>query len=147
MSRNLNSVQLTGNLVDDPKFAVIGSNDTKVCEFRIAVNHGQDAAGEDRPASFLDVKTFGGNATSCRDYLAKGRKVAVHGELRQERWSGKVINADGEVVDGTRDRVRIVANYVEFLTPKNSTVSLSVNDEQGNPVELVPAVAEDEIPF
>lgn len=136
MSLNINSVIVTGNLTADPELRSVtkGDREMSFCDFRIAVNHGKDSAGEDRPASFFSVTSFGATAKACADHLAKGRKVAVSGELKQERWEDKETG-------GNRERVKISATRVEFISPRPQNGDAPV-------AEMAPAaVAEDDIPF
>lgn len=138
MALNVNTVTIIGNLAADPEYVERGEHE--FCDLRVAVNHGRkNGDGSEKPAYFFDVKTFGKTAGNCRDYLAKGRKVAVLGELRQETWE----NAEGQ----KRSKVVIAARQVEFLTPKGDG-----NGNGGAPTaqaELVPAAptGDDDIPF
>lgn len=126
MARNTNVVMLTGNLTEDPSYVERGEH--QFCDLRVAVNHGRKFAdGSDRPANYFDIKTFGNTATACRDYLAKGKKVAIVGELRHETW---------ETDDGSkRSKVTVAANSVEFLTPRDqngaapAAATATVSDE------------------
>ena len=62
-------------------------------------------------ADFFDVVAWRQLADVCGKYLAKGRKVAVVGELQTRTYDAK---------DGTKRYVtEIIADDVEFLTPRN----------------------------
>ena len=104
----MNQVILIGNLTRDPEVRyTTGNNQTAVCNFSIAVN---DGYGEKQYTSFIPIVVFGKTAENCGKYLAKGRKVALHGRIQ----TGSYVNRDGQKVYTTE----IIADTVEFLTPK-----------------------------
>jgi single-strand DNA-binding protein len=99
----MNTVILIGNLATDVELREL--NDAKsLAKFRHAVGR----AGKDGEADFFQVTVWDRQAELCADYLAKGRKVAVEGRLRQHSWED-----DGQ----RRSAVEVVANRVEFLSP------------------------------
>jgi len=102
----MNSVNLIGRLTANPELHSYG--DTTVARMRLAVQR-PPKDGEDRGADFIDVTTFGRQASVCEQYLAKGRRVAVQGRLRHSEWQSE---------DGTRQRLEVVADRVEFLDSK-----------------------------
>jgi single-strand DNA-binding protein len=94
-------------LTRDPELRQI-PNGTSVCQLGVAVGRSyKDASGQwQEETSFFDVVVWGRQGETCAQYLAKGRQVAVDGELRQRSW---------EAQDGTRrSKVEIVANQVVF---------------------------------
>ena len=110
--QNMNNVSLIGNLTRDPELRFTQSG-TAVCSMSIAYNKrfkkGDEVCEE---VSFFDVVSFGGLAETCAQYLNKGSKVAVSGELRQDRW---------ETTEGDRrSAVKIVGSRVDFLTSKQA---------------------------
>ena len=65
----------------------------------------------ERASDFFDVVAWRQLADLCGRYLAKGRKVAVVGELQNRSYDAK---------DGTKRYVtEVVADEVEFLTPRD----------------------------
>ena len=81
---SINSVAISGNLVDD---AVLRStkSGTMVLNFTVAVTErvkGADGAFEERP-SYIDCAVFGRRADALSRYLAKGSLAMVQGHLRQ----------------------------------------------------------------
>lgn len=107
----MNKVFLIGNLTKDPDVRTTGGG-TNVCTFRIAVTRRfQNQQGE-RVSDFFDVVAWRQLADLCGRYLAKGRKVAVVGELQTRTYDAK---------DGTKRYVtEIVADEVEFLSPRDN---------------------------
>jgi single-strand DNA-binding protein len=96
----MNAVMLIGTLTRDPQIKKRG--ETKVCEMRLAETNGREGS-----PLFVNVAAFGRQAESCKKYLAKGRHVAVHGQLRFREWE----NDEGE----KRSEHSIVADRVDFL--------------------------------
>lgn len=107
----MNKVFLIGNLSKDPELRTTNSG-TIVCTFSIAVNSRKDKDGNST-ADFFSIVAWRQLAELCSKYLAKGRKVAVVGELQTRSYEAK---------DGTKRHVtEIVANEIEFLTPKGES--------------------------
>ncbi len=107
----MNKCIMTGNLTKDPEVRSTGSG-ISVCTFRIAVQ--RRFAGQDgqKVSDFFDVVAWRTLADICGKYLSKGSKVAVVGELQTRSYDAK---------DGTKRYVtEIVADEVEFLTPKSA---------------------------
>lgn len=82
----MNSVTLIGALTRDPEMNEGG--DTKICSLRVA-----DGNGRKEPL-FINVSAFGRQAETCKEYLTKGRQVAVSGQLRFREWER--IKASGQ---------------------------------------------------
>lgn len=104
----MNKIILIGNLTHDPEVRSTQSGNT-VCSFTIAVNRKHGANGQ-KVADFFRVNAWRQLGESCGKFLAKGRKVAVTGELQARTYDAK---------DGTaRLSLDVLAEEVEFLTPK-----------------------------
>ena len=107
----MNKITLIGNLTRDPELRST-SGGTTVCSFTIAVNRrfaGQDG---ERQTDFFRINAWRQLGETCNRYLAKGRKVAVIGELQARTYQGN----DGQ----TRMSLEVSADEVEFLSPKGS---------------------------
>ena len=100
----MNVVTLIGNLATDVELREVGE-DLQVASFLLAV----DRPGKDE-ADFVRISTWNKQAELCAQYLAKGRKVGIDGRLRSSSWE----DADGN----KRNSVEVVANRVEFLSPR-----------------------------
>lgn len=107
----LNSILIEGNLVRDPITKTLSSGN-QVCGFTLATNHYYKLNGEthENEVSYFDVETWSRLATTCSQYLKKGRGVRVVGRLKQDRW----IDPEGK----SRTKIKIVAEHVEFKTQK-----------------------------
>jgi single-strand DNA-binding protein len=97
----MNSVTLIGSLTKDPEMRERGQ--TKICAMRLAEGNGKKDS-----RLFINVSTFGRQAEVCKEYLAKGRQVAVTGQLRYREWE----NDEGQ----KRSEHTISADRVDFLS-------------------------------
>lgn len=127
----MNKVFLIGNLSKDPELRTTNSGKS-VCTFSIAVNRRKDKDGNST-ADFYSIVAWRQLAELCCKYLAKGRKVSVVGELQNRSY---------EANDGTKRHVtEIVANEIEFLTPKGES------KEQANFAEGFTEIDGSDLPF
>ena len=107
----MNKVILVGNLTRDPEPTETPSG-VAVCRFSIAVSRDYANADGNRETDFFNITVWRGRAENCGKYLKKGNKVAVVGSLQTRSYEDK---------DGIKRNVTdIVANEVEFLTPKSA---------------------------
>jgi len=105
---NYNKVILVGNLTRDPQMSYLPSQ-TAVVEFGLAVNRrwrSQDGQMKEETC-FVDCRSYGKQAETLNQYMAKGRPILVEGRLQYDTWEGK---------DGTkRSKHRIVVERFQFL--------------------------------
>lgn len=109
MATNINAVTLTGWLTSDPE--VKETANANLTKFRIGVN-GQRKVGdkwEDDP-NFINIVAFNGIGSNCAEYLKKGSRVAIQGRLNWSTWQ----TDSGD----KREALEVIANSVEFLSPK-----------------------------
>lgn len=124
----MNRVILIGNLTRDPELSET-PNGVPVCRFSIAVSRDYSNANGTRETDFFNITVWRGRAENCGKYLKKGNKVAVFGSLQNRSYEDK---------DGIKRNVTdVIANDVEFLTPKNA---------QGEGEEEIPAAVKKERP-
>ena len=113
MAASINAVVVVGNLTRDPELRHTPSG-MPVCSMRIAVNDRakDNATGDwvDRPY-FFNLTVWGQQGESCAQYLAKGRKVGVHGKLTWREWEDRETGKK-------REAVEITALDVQFLSPR-----------------------------
>lgn len=102
----MNKITLIGNLVADPEQVETKSGKTTT-SFRIAVNRRFSGPSGEKVTDFFTIKAWGKNGDNCFDYLKKGRKVAVVGELQARQYEGR----DGT----TRMALDVAVDDVEFL--------------------------------
>lgn len=112
--QDLNSVFLIGRLTRDMVLEYLQSG-TAVGKISLAVNRSVKKNDQwTDEASFFDVSLFGKQAESLKQSLVKGKQIAVHGELRQDRWE-----KEGQKFS----RVTVVASRVQLLGGKGESSS------------------------
>lgn len=137
----MNKVMLIGNLTHDLELKTTASG-IPSCNFRIAVNRRFKDKNGDSVTDFHTIVTWRKTAELCADYLEKGKKVLVVGELQNRTYETK---------DGTKKTVtEVVAEEVEFLSPKgeSSGNSRGRNKRQSEPdMDGFMDISDDELPF
>ena len=111
---NINRVILTGNLTRDPELRHLQSG-TAVCKLRLAVNsRRKDTTGQwvDKP-NYFDVTVWGAQGENCKNYLSRGRPVAIDGRLDWREWEDKEGNK--------RQSVEVIADSVQFLGSRDGS--------------------------
>lgn len=89
MSASLNKVMLIGNLCQDPEVRSF-TNGGRVCNLRIATNETwKDKQGQRQErAEYHTVAVLSdGLVKVCENYLRKGSKVFIEGQLQTRKWS------------------------------------------------------------
>jgi single-strand DNA-binding protein len=104
----MNKITLIGNLTSDPETRTTPSGVT-VCSFTIAVNRRFANSEGERQTDFFRINAWRQLGEVCAKHLAKGRKVAVVGELQARMYDAK----NGE----KRMSLDVAADEVEFLSP------------------------------
>lgn len=132
----MNKCILVGNLTRDPEHTATPSG-VSVCRFSIAVNRNYTNSNGEREADFINIVTWRGLADNCGKFLTKGNKVAVSGSIQTRSYEDK----DGN----KRYSTEVVADDVEFLTPKNDGAVAERAPKASKPsIELEPV---DDLPF
>ena len=108
----MNKVFLIGNLTRDPELSETNSG-VPVCRFGIAVNRRFSAQDGERQTDFFNVTAWRALGETVARYTRKGQKVAVTGSIQMRT----VEDNSGQ----KRTFVDIVADDVEFLTPKGNS--------------------------
>ncbi|MEG1662527.1 MAG: single-stranded DNA-binding protein [Clostridia bacterium] len=137
----MNKVILIGNLVKNPEISET-NNGTAYCKFTVATTRRYQNAEGEKETDFTNVVVWKKLAELCGEYLAKGRKVAVVGELRTRSYE----------VDGSKRYIsEVLADEVEFLTPRQEveikqSAPPSKNVRQSSFEDLQP-VDDGDLPF
>ena len=103
----MNKCILVGNLTRDPELTQTQSG-ISMCRFSIAVNRNYSNANGEREADFINIVAWRGLGENCGKYRAKGRKVAVCGEIQTRTYDDKEGNK--------RYATEVVASDVEFIS-------------------------------
>ena len=131
----MNKVFLIGNLTRDPEVTNTNTG-IPVCRMSIAVGRNFRNTEGEREVDYFNIVVWRTLGENCGKYLRKGSKVAVCGNIQNRSFEGQ---------DGTkRYFTEIVAEDIEFLTPKNSDeeVERTMKEDGGlQPIE------DDTLPF
>ena len=103
----MNKITLIGNLTNDPELRATTSG-VQVCTFTIAVNRRFANSDGEKQTDFFRINAWRQLGDVCAKHLAKGRKVAVVGELQARLYDAK--NGD------KRMSLDVAADEVEFLS-------------------------------
>ncbi|MDR3225553.1 MAG: single-stranded DNA-binding protein [Clostridiales Family XIII bacterium] len=106
----MNLVVLVGNLTRDPEVRYTQSG-SAVANVNIAVNRSFTKEGGP-DADFFRVTVFGKQAELVERYLSKGRKVGIEGRIQNDNYE-----KEGQTIY----RDTIIANRIEFLSPKGGS--------------------------
>lgn len=126
----LNHMMVIGNLGRDPEMRYTPGGQA-VTSFSLAATRKWTTANGDRrdATEWFNVVSWSSLAEICNEYLTKGRRVYVEGELRTRGW---------EQPDGTKHfRTELVANEMIMLGPRPSNIEKA----------YTPGVEEYEPPF
>lgn len=128
---DINKVIVIGNITKDLDNNSYGYTQSGVARANvsIAVNRSRkDASGQwVNDVSYFDITVWGKLAENLKPYLLKGKKIAVTGFLKQDRWQDQQGN--------NRSRVSIVAEEIELLTPREDSNNAPVQNYQTAPVQ------------
>ena len=115
---DLNSVIIVGNLTKDieVKYTQSGS---AVGNISIASNRSKKQGDQwVDEVSYFDVVLFGKSAENLQQYLTKGKKVAVQGHLKQDRWNDQQGN--------NKSKISIISESIQFVGGNNGQKSEDV---------------------
>ena len=112
----MNRITIIGNLTKDPVTRTTQSGHD-VCSFTVAVNRRQKDQNGQSVADFFQVSAWNQLAQTCQTYLAKGRKVAVVGQVSCHTYHG----GDGK----TYASLDVMASEVEFLSSRSEAAEKS----------------------
>ena len=130
----MNKFIIIGNLTKDPELTTTPSG-TNVCKLNVAVNRKFVDANGNRGVDYFTVQAWRQLGENCAKFLTKGRKVAVSGEVQNRKYQAQ---------DGTDKWItEVVANEIEFLSPKADGQQTSMNDPEAG---MTP-VDDDSLPF
>jgi single-strand DNA-binding protein len=131
MARGVNKVILIGNLGSDPESRAMPSG-TSVTNIRIATSESwkDKQSGENKERTeWHNVAFFGRLAEIADEYLKKGSKVYIEGQLRTRKWQDKsgndrytteIIASEMQMLDGRPAGNRSEPREEEHRTPPNS---------------------------
>jgi single-strand DNA-binding protein len=133
---DLNSFICIGRLTRDPELRYTPSGKS-VCKMGIAVNRSYKSGEEIKEdVLFINVTSWGKQGENCAQYLSKGRRVALNGELRSNNW----VDKDGN----KRYGFEVSVSTIQFLDGKRNGQDDSYS--QGDAMEDSQEGTDEEIP-
>ncbi len=118
----MNKVILIGNLTRDPELTETPSG-VKVCRFSLAVTRNYTGSDGERKTDFFNCVAWRGLGETVAKYSHKGNKISVSGSIELRNYE------DNEGVK--RTAVDIVAQDIEFLTPRQSDSNDGASERRG----------------
>ena len=139
----MNKVFLIGNLTRDPELTETNSG-VSICRFSIAVNRNYAGSDGERKTDFFNCVAWRGLGETVAQFTKKGSKVAVSGSIELRNYE------DNQGI--RRTGIDIVAQDIEFLTPRGSTADENSNNMRqssggGRKPQLQPFDDDGDIPF
>ena len=133
----MNRAMLIGRLTRDPELRATPSG-VSVCTFSLAVDRRFKQDGQPQ-ADFIPVVVWRGQADNCAKYLHKGSQAAVCGSIQTRTYDAQ---------DGSKRYVtEVVAEEVQFLTPKPNGAENGSQTAQNGFDEPFQEVTDDDVPF
>ena len=112
MSRGVNKAIILGNLGQDPDIRYLPSGEA-VANFSVATSkEWRDKESGEKKASteWHQCTAFKKLAEICKDYITKGTKVYLEGELRTRKWTGKD-NIEKHITEILVKDIQILSGY------------------------------------
>ena len=138
----MNKVFLIGNLTRDPELRETPSG-VPVCRFAIAVQRPYTSQDGERQVDFFECTAWRGLGESVARHTKKGKKVAVSGSIQIRNYE------DNQ--GAKRTAVDIVAQDVEFLSPRDNEDGFDEEPRQAAPARKKPVLQamddDSDIPF
>lgn len=113
----MNNVSLIGNISTDIDLTATPTGKF-VAKFNLAVANPFNR----EKTSFLPIEIWGKNAENTSNFCVKGNKVGITGYIEVDQWEH-----EGQ----KRYKTKVVANTIEFLTPKGNGSGTQNNSSQG----------------
>ena len=134
----MNTVMLMGRLTRDPESRATQSG-TAVVRFSLAVNRPK-RKDKNQDADFINCVAFGRTAEVIQQYVFKGNRLLVEGEIR----TGSYVDKTGH----KRYTTEVMVNRIEFIEPREGNGTHTAPYQNGGFDAMgYEAPADEEIPF
>ena len=131
----MTNISIIGYLTADPEKRST-PNGINVTTFTVGVTRSRKNENGDRESDFFRVTAWRATADYCANYLAKGSRVYVRGELTVRQYNGR----DGHL----RTQLEINAEAIENLTERKAEVKRTSNQPNLDDFE---DISSDDLPF
>lgn len=137
----MNNVNIIGRVVKDAELSRIGDKNTPKTSFTLAVERSFQKDKNNKVVDFIPCVLIGRGET-LHEYLNKGKKIAVTGELHIDNYE-----KEGQ----KRSFTSISVDRLEFLDSSSQKNNESQNNSQANDdfpdIAKFDQVEDDDIPF
>lgn len=120
---DLNNCTFIGRITRDAETQLVGAKNTSLTKWGIANNTG---FGQYEKTNFFNCQMWGKQGESLKQYLVKGKQVAVAGTLEDTTWTGN----DGE----KHPQWTLTVNQVTLLADSKSVQDQVTAAAEGEPV-------------
>lgn len=117
---DVNVCTFIGRCTRDAETVTVGSKGTSLTKWAIANNTG---FGQYEKTNFFNCQMWGKQGEGIRQYLTKGKQVAVTGTLENQKWTGD----DGV----SHDSWVLTVNQISLLADSHSSVRAQVDSAAG----------------
>ena len=145
--KGLNKVILIGNMVRDADVRT-GATGTKAVSFTIACSRTwKDKSGAKQEATdFLRCVAFGSTGDVVANYTAKGSRLAVDGEIREEKYKSKTGENKSSWVIHVSNVVLLDKRQESEVAPQIAKAE-AIEDDFNLDFESAPELGQVQIPF
>ena len=140
----MNKILLTGRVVRDAELTYIPGTGTPKLAFTIAVERSYQKDKNNKKVDFINCEQLGKSTENLCQYLTKGKKIAVEGELNIDNY-----DKDGE----KRSFTKVKIDRVEFLggdiksSEDNTGFTPSYQAPNGLDPQGFDSINDDDLPF
>ena len=120
---DLNNCTFVGRITRDAELTTVGTKGTSLTKFGIANNTG---FGQYEKTNFFNCQIWGKQGEALKQYLVKGKQVAVAGQLEDSSWTGN---------DGVKHQAwTLTVNTITLLADSKSVQAQVTEAAEGEPV-------------
>lgn len=113
---DLNVCTFIGRVTRDAEMTTVGAKNTTIVKWGIANNTG---FGQYEKTNFFNCQMWGKAGEAIKQYLVKGKQIAVTGELEDTSWTGN---------DGVKHQQwTLTVNKISLLAGARNSVQEQVN--------------------
>lgn len=138
----MNKVILIGRLTRDPELRYVGSSQSALSEFTLAVDRKYKSSDGSRKTDFIKIEAWDKKAEFCSQYLKKGNLISIEASILVDKYKTE----NGEQKSITKIRL----SEVNFVKTSNNS-SKNDNRYSGKDLfeenEICVDIAEEDIPF
>lgn len=133
-----------GRLTKDIELSYVGQNNTGLATFGMAF--GKKSNGKEETC-FIDCKAWGKLAETINNYCAKGLRLSVNGELKQETWQDKTTGANRSKHTLNIEQIELIDFKDKQQAPEPKQQYQPPFKDEPKPQAKQHGKNEDEIPF